>query len=149
MKCQTHPCPPNNHRLVAVTRNCVRYALAISILGFASPTLAQTDQLSTPDLHAMDCAWWDYVAAFAYEDYVIFEEARVEDPMAELKYRMEYDAYHSASAGRAMLDSVFSGINAGAPLGTLRQDVATLCLGFPAKAVHPDNVHAPMLGQTL
>jgi len=124
--------------------------LAIPVAGgFATTITAQTNTPAAQELQALDCAWWNYVTKFAYEDFEVFERAKIDDPIGELKYRLDYDSYHEFSAGRAILDAVFEGIDQGDPVKVSQQGVAALCNGFPAEAVNPDNISAPMLGETL
>ena len=144
--------PPSHIRQLLRANLFGMLAASPLILGVAMQGSVATAQANPPvsqELQAMDCQWWDYVTAFAYEDYAIFSDAQLADPMDELKYRLDYDNYHEFSAGRALLDAVFSGIDAGEPVHAARDGIATLCHSFPADAVHPSNIYAPMLGETL
>lgn len=122
---------------------------SIGLLVCGHPAQADTPQSAAQELHAMDCQWWGYVAAFTYNGYEILEAENLVDPIQTLKAELDYDGYHLYSAGRAMLDEVFDKIDAGEPAWVARDNVTKMCHDFPAAAVAPKNVFAPMLGETL
>lgn len=129
-----------------------RAAFGLCAIGFAltgTTSAAQDGPVSTQEVQALDCAWWSYVTQYAYEDYAFLASENVDDPMEWLKLRLDYADYHDFSAGRAMLDAVFDNIDAGDPVHEARAGVTDLCQSFPAKAVDPRNVFAPMLGTAL